>query len=411
MKEAIQVAVPVPSITRDGPLQKGIFYYSVSSLVQDGIQIGKRVLIPFKNRKALGFIVGFGKPPEGLTLREIIDIVDEEPLFDEKRLEFLKWVSSYYLSPLGIVLKAAHPGGLGVSLKKVLKITEKGSNLLNKDKLNEHERLILKTLFISGEITVRKLFNLVEGATYEMLNTLRRRTLVDFSYELHSYPRVKFEKIVVAQKTVNLRDEEKQDGSLRHQILGFINAHGRVSYTVLREMFGDVSRSLRWLESKGYVEVENEEVTRDPFSEIPILAEEPPDLTPDQERVFFKIKEAIERKRFSPFLLHGVTGSGKTEVYIRVIDEVIKKGGEAIVLVPEISLTPQLVKRFRGRFGNKVAVIHSALSDGERFDAWRMARRGGVKIVIGARSGVFAPFRNLRIVVVDEEHEQSYKQD
>src|SRR3990170_3114861 len=379
MKEAIEVAVPIP--------QSETFYYSVPSHLQDGIQIGKRVLVPFKNRKALGFIIGFGKPPEGITLREIIDIVDEEPLFDEKRLEFLKWFSNYYLSSLGIVLKAAHPGGLGVSLKKVLKITEKGADVLTKGKLNEHEKLILKTLSISGELTVVKLFNLVEEATYEILNSLKRRRLLDYSYELHSNPKVKYEKVIVALESAKLRDEEKRNGSARTQILDFVLMHGRVPYTNIREIFGEVSRHIRWLENKGYIKVENVEVTRDPFSEIPAFTEKP------------------------PFLLHGVTGSGKTEVYLRVIEVVIKNGKEAIVLVPEISLTPQLVKRFRGRFGNKVAVIHSALSDGERLDAWRMAIRGDVKIIIGARSAIFAPFRNLGIVVVDEEHEQSYKQD
>ena len=110
-------------------------------------------------------------------------------------------------------------------------------------------------------------------------------------------------------------------------------------------------------------------------------------------------------------MLHGVTGSGKTEVYLRTIGEVIKKGREALVLVPEISLTPQLVKRFRSRFGDEVTVIHSALSDGERFDAWRMASRGEVKVVIGARSAIFAPLNNLGIIIVDEEHETSYKQE
>ena len=135
MKEAIRVAIPIQN--------ENLFYYSVPPHLQDGIQIGKRVLIPFKNRRALGFTVGFGKPPDGLALREIIDIVDEEPLFDEKRLEFLKWIASYYLTSLGIVLKSAHPGGLGITLKKVIKITEKGANLSGKDRLNEVERLIL----------------------------------------------------------------------------------------------------------------------------------------------------------------------------------------------------------------------------------------------------------------------------
>ncbi|MER3445739.1 MAG: primosomal protein N' [Candidatus Dadabacteria bacterium] len=405
MKETIRVAVPIQN--------EGTFYYSVPTNLQDGIQIGKRVLVPFKNRCALGFTVGFGKPPERLTLREVIDIVDEEPLFDEKRLEFFKWIASYYMTSLGIVLKSAHPGGLGITLKKVIRIMEKGTNPRSKDRLGEIEKLILKTLSVSGETTVRRLLGLVEGATYEILNSLRRRGFIEFVYELSSDPKVKIEKIIVPQpqECMSLGDGAKQIGFTKSQILNFILSHGRVSYTDIRKVFGDVSRHIRWMEDRRFIKIEHEKISRDPFSEIIPSDEVPPKLTPDQEMAFYRIKEAIGRGRFSPFLLHGVTGSGKTEVYLRVVEEVIKNEKEAIVLVPEISLTPQLVKRFRGRFGKEIAVIHSALSDGERFDAWRMARRGEVKVIIGARSAIFAPFKNLGIIVVDEEHEPSYKQD
>jgi primosomal protein N' (replication factor Y) len=403
MKETIRVAIPIQN--------EETFHYSVPPHLQDGIQIGKRVLAPFKSRRAIGFTVGFGKPPEGLALREIIDIVDEEPLFDEKRLEFLNWIARYYLTSLGIVLKAAHPGGLGISLKKVIKITGEGAHPFAKDRLGEFEKLVLKTLSISGEIPVKKLLNLVEGVTYELLNSLRRRGFVEFGYEISSDPKVKLEKIIVAQRRVNLGDKTKRIGSTKTQILDFILSRDRVSYSKIRETFGDVSHHIRWLSDKGFVKIEYEKILRDPFSEMTSLNENPPRLTTDQEAAFRKIKEAIKLGKFSSFLLHGVTGSGKTEVYLRAIEEVIKSEKEAIILVPEISLTPQLVKRFRGRFGKNVAVIHSALSDGERFDAWRMARGGDVRIIIGARSAIFAPFKNLGVIVVDEEHEPSYKQD
>lgn len=415
MKKTIEVAVPIPS--------EETFHYSVPSHFEGGVEIGKRVLVPFKNRKAIGFIVGFGKPPEGIILKDIIDIVDEESLFDGKRLEFLKWIANYYLTSLGIVLKASHPGGLGISLKRILKITKGGEDLLNKinetsfsvstarDKLSEQEKIVLKALSLSRETTVKKLFNLVENSTYELLNSLRRRGLIEFSYELKSDPKVKIERIIVAEENVSLDDKFREKNPAKSEILEYVIAHERVPYSNIKGIFGDVSRHIKWLAARGFVRVESEEVSRDPFSQIQFIREIPPRLTPDQEVALTKIGEGVKRGRFSPFLLHGVTGSGKTEVYLRVIDEVIKKGKEAVVLVPEISLTPQLVKRFRGRFGKKVAVIHSALSDGERFDAWRMARRGNVKIIIGARSAIFAPFKNLGMIVIDEEHEPSYKQE
>lgn len=134
-------------------------------------------------------------------------------------------------------------------------------------------------------------------------------------------------------------------------------------------------------------------------------------LTDEQEFVIKPILDSIEHSAHEVFLLHGVTGSGKTEVYLQSIEKVMKNGKEAIVLVPEISLTPQMVERFKGRFGNKVAVLHSGLSLGEKYDEWRKIQRKEVQVVVGARSAIFAPFENIGIIIIDEEHETSYKQE
>ncbi|NIP60930.1 MAG: primosomal protein N', partial [Gemmatimonadetes bacterium] len=175
---------------------------------------------------------------------------------------------------------------------------------------------------------------------------------------------------------------------------------------------GKFSRSvIRGLEEKGIVAVEEEEVLRDPFADRPPAP--PPDLTPTQaqRRVLERLVAAADAKDPSPFLLHGVTGSGKTLVYIELLEEVVgRRGRGAVVLVPEISLTPQTVARFRARFGDEVAVLHSGLSDGERYDAWRQLRAGEKRIAVGARSALFAPLPDLGAIVVDEEHDGSYKQ-
>src|SRR5699024_5683327 len=134
-------------------------------------------------------------------------------------------------------------------------------------------------------------------------------------------------------------------------------------------------------------------------------------LTKEQETAMKPIHTAVEQSKHRTFLLHGVTGSGKTEIYLQAIDQVLNKGKEAIVLVPEIALTPQMVRRFKGRFGSKVAVLHSALSIGEKYDEWRKVQRKEVSVVVGARSAVFAPFENLGIIIIDEEHETTYKQE
>ncbi|GJM15963.1 MAG: primosomal protein N' [Thermodesulfobacteriota bacterium] len=403
MDDSIQVAVPIP----------GDEYYSyrVPEHLKEGIKLGKRVLVPFRNRKSIGFIVGLGNPPSDIKLKDILDIIDEEPLFDEKRLEFLRWISNYYIASLGIVLKAAHPGGLGVSLKRLITITENGINALNADRLTSHETLVLNTVYNFGEVTSQKLLTLVENTSNELLNSFKRRNLIEFSYELASDSKIKTEKIIVAGDGASLDSKSLQRKHAKAEILEYVLTHRKVTLVDLKEIFGNVVAHLPWLEEKEFIKIEHQEISRNPFSEIKVSNEPPPNLNLDQDIAYKKIVEAVSHEEFSPFLLHGVTGSGKTEVYLRAIGEVIKKGKEALVLVPEISLTPQLVKRFRSRFGNQVTVIHSALSDGERFDAWRMASRGEVKVVIGARSAIFAPLKNLGIIIVDEEHETSYKQE
>ncbi len=403
MKDTIQVAVPIPG--------EALYTYGVPAHLREGIALGKRVLVPFRNRRTIGFITGPGEPPPGVELRYVLDIIDDEPLFDEKRLGFLKWAADYYMTSLGIVLKASHPGGLGVSMKRLIKITDGGKRAVEDGRLVEHEILVLKTVLNSGELSSQKLLSLVENTSAELLNSLRRRGLIEFEYELKSDPKIKTEKIIAAAEGARLDDERLKRKKTKSQILEFVLAAGRVPLDDLKEVFGTVGQHLAWLEENGFIVTEHEEISRDPFGAMDIKEDKRPVLTIDQEIACGKIKDAIEKGRFAPFLLHGVTGSGKTEVYLRAIEEVIGKGKEAILLVPEISLTPLLVKRVRARFGSNVAVIHSALSDGERFDSWRMASRGEVKVVIGARSAVFAPFRNIGVIIVDEEHETTYKQE
>ncbi|MCP4643273.1 MAG: DEAD/DEAH box helicase family protein, partial [bacterium] len=153
-------------------------------------------------------------------------------------------------------------------------------------------------------------------------------------------------------------------------------------------------------------------VWRDPtMGEVRETESVPPELTPAQADAFDEIRKAIDEKRFASFLLHGVTGSGKTEVYLRAITRTLEQGRRALVLVPEIALTPQLLGRFRARFGADVAVLHSGLGRGERFDEWTRVRQGMVNVAVGARSAVFAPFEDVGLIVVDEEHDGGYKQE
>ena len=162
---------------------------------------------------------------------------------------------------------------------------------------------------------------------------------------------------------------------------------------------------------RGVLSERREEVYRDPYGHKTFTPTNPLPLTMEQEEAIKPVLKTIDQDQHETFLLYGVTGSGKTEIYLQSIQEVLKKGKEAIVLVPEIALTPQMVDRFKGRFGNDVAVLHSALSTGEKYDEWRKVQRKEAKVVVGARSAIFAPFENLGIIIIDEEHETSYKQE
>ena len=202
-------------------------------------------------------------------------------------------------------------------------------------------------------------------------------------------------------------------GVRQREILAFIRAEKSASLSQLRAKFSAPHAALQRLVERGLLEVEEIERLRDPFAEIDVQKHHAVDLNQAQQAAVTQVGQALQKQEFVPFLLHGVTGSGKTEVYLRAIAETLEQGRQALVLVPEIALTPQLVERFRSWFQKldvRLSVLHSGLSDGERYDAWCRVARGDADVVIGARSAVFAPLDELGLIVVDEEHDGSYKQ-
>jgi len=287
---------------------------------------------------------------------------------------------------------------------------------------------LLEKLSSKRKITVRTLLRSFKGeGFYAMLNRLERMDLIrrDFK-QAQTLGEVKKEKWIKMKEEGYLFIQScdrwislKRRAPKQTALLGFLGEKGRVPLQVLKKEFGDCDGVLRRLEEKRLIALEFEEIYRDPLrgEEITslrgeeITSERIPQLNSEQKEIMKQIMEGIKSGRYSPFLLCGVTGSGKTEIYLKSIEEVLKQGKEALVLVPEISLTPQLVNRFRARFGDNIVLLHSRLSPGERYDGWRRIQKGMVKIAIGARSAVFAPFSHLGIIIVDEEHDTSYKQE
>ncbi|MEJ2677743.1 MAG: primosomal protein N' [Gemmatimonadota bacterium] len=322
------------------------FTYSVDTDVEEGT----RVLVPFGPRRLIGWVVGRTDRAPDAAIRPVRRVLDDGvPL---PLLQLCRWIADYYTAPLGLVLRSALPNALADTDRPEAPVRTR------------------RVLVLTGELpSLRQRDDVFarahrQRALFELLESMGGRAEV-----AHLTDRLSF------------------------------------SYSVLRG-----------LESKGLARFDDQEQVRDPFAGVDVDPRPLPPLTAAQETAVGALAAAMRapahtRQRSAPFLLRGVTGSGKTRVYIELLKQVVgQQGRGAIVLVPEIALTPQTVARFQGSFGDDVAVLHSALSDGERYDAWRALRDGRKRIVVGARSAIFAPIPSLGAIVVDEEHESSYKQ-
>jgi primosomal protein N' (replication factor Y) len=332
-----EVALPLPLFNT--------FSYRVADGLANAVVPGTRLLVPFRNRKEIGICVGFTEPSDpGRQYKPILEVPDGEPAIGASMLELCRWMASYYVAPLGVVLRCALPAALtGAAAPTPSQKTRRVAIIANDlSSLMHRDRVFARTK--------------QQRALFELLESLGGRSAVEHLLEQLSF-----------------------------------------SPSVLK---GLVARNL--------VRVEDEVVVRDPFASRPPSGGRRHQPTRDQQGVIDALTTGSPGE---VFLLHGITGSGKTLVYIELLERVVRERGKtAIVLVPEIALTPQTVDRFRQVFGDSIAVLHSALSDGERYDAWLALQRGEKRIAVGARSAIFAPLSDLGAIIVDEEHESSYKQ-
>ena len=373
--------------------------------------IGAQVVVPFGGRTVTGFVVGPAAPGSGgASLRDIQAVVAGEPAFDEAMIGFGRWVADYYQAPLGEVLRAALPQGEQATAKRAVRLTDLGRSSLDRQGSlvadAPREPVLAALAGAGGELPLSRLLRAVPRARgqlprlataglIEIGDEVARRQpppMVVLAFAIGEPGATALPKRAIARRAVLAKIRGTADGFPVASLSAAERAH------------------LRALAAAGLARVEHRAITRAaeapaaPVSPSPIL------LNPAQTAAVEALTAALSTG-FSTFLLHGVTGSGKTEVYLRVIATARAAGRGALVLVPEIALTPQLAARFRARFGEDVAVLHSALPPRERLAAWRRLRAGEVGIALGARSAVFAPVRALGVVVVDEEHDPSFKQE
>ena len=393
--------------------------FSYATPIGLSIDVGQAVWVPFGAKLLQGIVLELSRYPSVEETKEIAGVIELRPLLSPEQVLLARWISEHYLSPLFDAVAVMLPPGFE---RKV--ITFVGSTRYGQDisAMSQEQRNVLELVERQGKVSLKQIEqSLGKKKAQAIVSWLVGQGLVVRSYVLEGV-KVK-PKWVPSLRLVVEIDESRQvagrprkNGAKQAALLDFLAEHSEpVLWAEVRKRVNCDKTVLSSLVRKGLVELKQVEVRREPISYKSSMPSEPLDLTAAQKSAFESIQssllQAVPGSAPSVFLLHGVTGSGKTEIYLQALAEAVRLGKRGIVLVPEIALTPQTVERFASRFPYRVAVLHSKLSLGERFDEWHRIRNGEIDVAIGPRSAIFAPQPDLGLIVIDEEHEWTYKQD
>ena len=398
------------------------FTYRLPESLRDIAQVGSRVLVPLGRGAVTGFVVDLlpdlssHRTLSDSEIKPIEDVIDATPLVTTEVLEITRWISDYYGSPWGEVLKAALPPGISPSTAQFFRLTESGTSRLaelESDTSTLRAR-VLRTVAEAGEISLAALATIV-GKTQAARTARELQKNNEIAVELRptsSASRARTQRVVklLRQPSDPENLSDKKFTVAQQRILSALSVQEPEPLAELLRTTGVSVSAVNTLQKRGIVEIVSENVRRDPLARADLPRADEYKLTKAQDQSLGAIEPHLRAGSYRAFLLHGVTGSGKTEVYMRAMRVSLELGRSAMMLVPEIVLTPVFSRRLRSHFGDQVAIFHSSLSKGERFDEWTRVKRGEARIVIGTRSGVFAPISNLGLVIIDEEHESTYRQ-
>ncbi|WP_342493495.1 primosomal protein N' [Bacillus sp. FSL W7-1346] len=395
-----EVIVDVTTKAIDRP-----FDYRVPDRFKGLVKAGMRVVVPFGPRKIQGFVTKIKEETDVQSgnIKDIVDLFDLSPVLTDELLELSHWLTEKTLSYHITALQSMLPAAMKAKYEKEIQV-------LSAEELPQ---------------SLKELFGQQESILYadippEQLKPIQKHVQkghLEVRYHVSQKSgkkKVRTLQIAVTKEKLEEKQEQLKKNAVKQKaLLAFLLQTNETTFLAkdLQQQTGASSQTIKALIQEGLLTESYEEIYRDPYRDREFTPSTPLDLTTEQAEAAKPIHQAVSDDKHETFLLHGVTGSGKTEIYLQTIDHVLQKGKEAIVLVPEISLTPQMVQRFKERFGSNVAVLHSGLSTGEKYDEWRKIHRKEVKLVVGARSAVFAPFENLGMIIIDEEHESSYKQE
>ena len=406
MQKVAKVIVDVPTMQTDQP-----FTYLVPENLNEQLAVGMRVEVPFGNgnRHVQGFVLAIEPmaatvlDETNVQLKELVAVLDLKPVLNTEMLALADYMKEKTFAFKITCLQTMLPSVMRADYQKYIYLTDELSEELQ-------DQLFYGLEEISWD-------QAQERGILPQLMALRKQQKVDIRYEVTTRNKVKMVRFIQAAKEFEQLEEIRlglrKGAKKKEQLLYYLQRLGTEKITAVKEMkeLGFSTALLNEAAKNGWLTFIEKEAYRDPFANQTFEKTTALSLNAEQQVAVETILQSVQEQQSQTYLLEGITGSGKTEVYLQVIAEVLNQGKTAIMLVPEISLTPQMVQRFKSRFGEHVAVMHSGLSQGEKYDEWRKIERGEAEVVVGARSAIFAPIENIGVIIIDEEHEASYKQE